>query len=55
MSKATVTFWYPVEVGTSDRLTLPSGQTGPILRISEGLADPENADVGGVLTELLLG
>ena len=46
---------YDASVPSGTRLTLPSGQTGPILRISEGLADPENADVGGVLTELLLG
>ena len=55
VSKATITFLYPVTVGTSDKITLPSGQTGPILRISEGLADPSNADGGGFLTEVLLG
>ena len=55
VSKATITFLYPVVVGTSDKLTLPNGQTGPILRISEGLADPENADGGGFLTKILLG
>ena len=42
-------------VPSGTRLTLPSGQTGPILRISEGLADPSNADGGGFLTEVLLG
>ena len=55
VSRATITFLFPVAVGTSDKLTLPSGQTGPILRISEGLADPSNADGGGYLTEVLLG
>ena len=55
VSKATITFLYPVVVGTSDRLTLPNGKTGPILRISEGLADPSNAAGGGFLVEVLLG
>ena len=55
VSRATITFLFPVAGGTSDKLTLPSGQTGPILRISEGLADPSNADGGGYLTEVLLG
>ena len=55
VSKATVTFLGSVKVGSSDRITLPSGQTGPILRISEGLADPSNADGGGYFTEVILG
>ena len=55
VSKATVTFLYSVKIGSSDRITLPSGQTGPILRISEGLADPSNADGGGYFTEVILG
>ena len=38
VSRATITFLFPV-VGTSDKLTLPSGQTGPILQVSSGLAD----------------
>ena len=55
VSKATVTFLDSVKVGSSDRITLPSGQTGPILRISEGLADPQNADGSGYFTEVILG
>ena len=55
VSRATITFLFPVLVGTSDRLTLPSGQTGPILQVSEGLVDPSSADGGGFLTEVRLG
>ena len=55
VSKAVVTFLYPIEVDVDDKITLPNGQTGPILRISEGVADPKNVDGGGFLTKLLLG
>lgn len=57
VSRATVTFLYQISppVDPADKITLPSGQTGPILRISEGIADPSNPDGGGFLTELLLG
>ena len=55
VSKATITFLYPVLVDAADKITMPNGESGPILRISEGLADPENPDGGGFLTELLLG
>ena len=55
VSKATITFLYPVAIDVDDKITLPNGQTGPILRISEGLADPSNADGGGFFVEVLLG
>ena len=55
VSWATITFLYSVAVDTQDRITLPSGQTGPILQVSEGLADPWNADGGGFVTRILLG
>ena len=54
VSRATITFCFP-SFGTSDKLTLPSGQTGPILQVSSGLADPSNADGGGFVTQVLLG
>lgn len=37
---ARVVFLRPVLVGHSDRLTLPDGTTGPLVRIG-GLADPD--------------
>ena len=57
VSRATVTFLYSFSppVDAADRITLPNGESGPILRISEGVADPSNAAGGGFITRLLLG
>ena len=52
VSKATITFLSFVAVDPSDELTLPDGTTGPILRITNGLAVPT---CGACLTEVLLG
>ena len=54
-SRASVTFLYYCKVDLNNLILLPSGETGPILRISEGVADPENVGGGGFITRLLLG
>ena len=50
--KSRVTFLEFVEITTSDRLTLPGGGVGPILRISHAIADD---DGNGLATVVLLG
>ena len=52
VSKARITILSDVAVSMNDLLILPSGQTGPILQVSGGLADPGG---GNFLTQVWLG
>lgn len=52
VSKARVTILSNVAVDLNDKIVLPSGQTGPILQVSGGIADPAG---GNMLTQVWLG
>ena len=55
VSRARVTFLYPLMIDTSDKLVLPDDVTGPILEIVEGLVDSADPNGCGVLTTVFLG
>jgi hypothetical protein len=52
VSRTHVTFLYPVPIDERDRMTLPDGDTGPILDLS-GYVDPTTGH--GYYTEVWLG
>lgn len=52
VSKARITILSDVALDLSDKLVLPSGQTGPILQVSGGIADPAG---GNMLTQVWMG
>jgi hypothetical protein len=51
--RAHVAFLYPVALSSADRLTLPSGLTGPIVDMGPALVDP--ATGRGYCAEVFLG
>ena len=52
VSKARITILSDVAIDLNDKLVLPSGQTGPLLRVSGGLSDPGG---GKFLTQVWMG
>ena len=55
VSRARVTFLFPLVVDPSDRIRLPGGETGPILEVVEGIVDASDPNGCGVLTTVFLG
>ena len=52
VSRARITILSDVAIDMNDKLVLPSGQTGPLLQVSGGLADPAG---GNMLTQVWMG